>query len=180
MDLTFREGKRDDVRAVAQLHADSWRRTYRGMYRDDFLDGGILDERKSVWAERLANNPDPRRLVLLAERDAALIGFICAYGDEHPHLGSLVDNLHVAYEHQRSGIGRALMRRAAEWLAERHPDSGVYLGVLERNERAIRFYEALGGRRDGPHMAPSADGTEVSAYHMLWESPAALVAGCGR
>jgi ribosomal protein S18 acetylase RimI-like enzyme len=179
MDLTFREGKRDDVRAVAQLHADSWRRTYRGMYRDDFLDGGILDERKSVWAERLANNPDPRRLVLLAERDAALIGFICAYGNEDPQLGSLIDNLHVAGAHQRSGSGRELMRRAGLWLAERYPDSGVYLGVLEQNERAIRFYEALGGRREGPQMTTSG-GTEVSAYHMLWESPTALVAGCGR
>jgi ribosomal protein S18 acetylase RimI-like enzyme len=178
MDLTFREATRSDVPAVAQIHAESWRRSYRGMYRDDFLDGGILDERKGVWAERLANNPDQRRYVLLAEAGEALVGFICAYGDEHPRLGSLIDNLHVAYDHQRNGIGRELMRRAGNWLAERYPGSGVYLGVLERNERAIRFYEALGGHREGPVDATSADGSIVSSYHMCWDSPATLLAGC--
>jgi len=176
-EVTFREATADDARAIALLHADSWRRNYRGIFRDEFLDQGILDERRGVWTERLINNPDPQRFVLLAEQDGALAGFICAYGDEHPRLGSLIDNLHVAHDRQRAGIGRELMRRAGVWLAERFPRSPVYLDVLERNERAIKFYAAVGGRREGPLMTAGADGTRVSSYHVIWESPGALIEG---
>jgi ribosomal protein S18 acetylase RimI-like enzyme len=180
MDVAFREATADDVRAVAELHADSWRRHYRGIFRDDYLDEQVADDRTGTWAARLVQHPDQRRFVLLAERDAKLVGFICAYGDHDPRLGSLIDNLHVAGAHQRAGIGRALMRHAAAWLDERYARVGIYLDVLVANDRAISFYEALGGAREGPVTVPSADGTMVSSYHYRWETPRALIAGCGR
>jgi GNAT superfamily N-acetyltransferase len=36
--VSFRAAGRDDARAVAELHADSWRRHYRGAYSDALLD----------------------------------------------------------------------------------------------------------------------------------------------
>lgn len=177
----MRHAKSDDASAIARLHADSWRRTYRGILRDDFLDSEIADERNGVWADRLIHNVDPRRGVILAEVDGALVGFICLYGDHDEQLGSLVDNLHVAAERQRGGVGRTLMRAGARWLCEAgYEASGVYLDVLERNEQAIQFYDALGGLREGPREQNSPDGTRIMSYHMLWASPAALIACCDR
>jgi hypothetical protein len=37
--VSFRAAGRDDARAVAELHADSWRRHYREAYSDAFLAG---------------------------------------------------------------------------------------------------------------------------------------------
>jgi GNAT superfamily N-acetyltransferase len=37
-DLRFRAAGPGDAQAVAGLHADSWRRHYRGAYADSFLD----------------------------------------------------------------------------------------------------------------------------------------------
>jgi ribosomal protein S18 acetylase RimI-like enzyme len=177
-DLTLREAFGDDVTAVAELHADSWRRNYRGIFSDEYLRTRVLDDRNGVWADRLLHHTDPQRYVLLAHAGSQLAGFICVYANEHPRLGSLIDNLHVAAAHQRRGVGRQLMRAAAQWLDKRFGDIAVYLDVLEGNRRAVSFYEALQGRRQGPFQTVAADGTTVSSYHMIWENPAALVAGC--
>jgi hypothetical protein len=37
-----------DSAAIATLHADSWRRHYRGAYSDQYLDGNIVEERQAV------------------------------------------------------------------------------------------------------------------------------------
>src|SRR6478752_4827506 len=52
-DVGFRLARAADALAVAALHADSWRRHYRGAYSDAFLDGDVLKDRRSVWEARL-------------------------------------------------------------------------------------------------------------------------------
>ena len=42
--LQFRFGDRRDANAIAALHADSWRRHYRGAYSDAFLDGDVAGQ----------------------------------------------------------------------------------------------------------------------------------------
>jgi len=37
----FRPARASDSEAIAALHADSWRRHYRGAYSDAFLDGDV-------------------------------------------------------------------------------------------------------------------------------------------
>ena len=59
--------------AVATLHAESWRRHYRGAYSDAFLDGDVFADRLAVWTKRL-READPRRCTILAE-DESLVGF---------------------------------------------------------------------------------------------------------
>ncbi|HEV2638724.1 MAG TPA: hypothetical protein VGX23_26485 [Actinocrinis sp.] len=63
--VTFRAAGPHDVDAIAALHADSWRRHYRGAFADSYLDGDVLGSRREVWAERLLCEPpggDPSRL----------------------------------------------------------------------------------------------------------------------
>ncbi len=67
--MRYREATADDVEAIAQLHADSWRRNYRGAFRDAFLDGPVVGERRTVWAERLTR-PASSRYTVVAEQDA--------------------------------------------------------------------------------------------------------------
>jgi ribosomal protein S18 acetylase RimI-like enzyme len=142
--LSLRAAGPDDAEAVALLHADSWRRHYRGAYADSFLDGDVVGDRLAVWSSRLAA-PDNSATVL-AEDGAGLVGFVHVAFDADDRWGSLIDNLHVVRDRQRSGIGRALMTRAFEAVAERGAGKRVYLWVLEQNTAAQGFYQAMGGR----------------------------------
>src|SRR5687767_9227503 len=85
--VTFRPAHPDDAERIALLHTESWRRTYRGMMTDEFLDGGALANRRQVWHERLhASNPG--QFVCVAECGPELVGFICAFAGEDAEWGS--------------------------------------------------------------------------------------------
>jgi ribosomal protein S18 acetylase RimI-like enzyme len=142
--LQFRPARLADAAAVAALHADSWRRHYRGAYSDAFLDGDVDADRTAVWKERLSVATG-RDHTLLAEQRGVVVGFVHTILGKDPIWGALLDNLHVAYKHKRRGIGARLLRLSAEFVAEQAPDSGLYLWVLEQNRSAQAFYQAFGG-----------------------------------
>ena len=171
--MTVRVAHPADAEAIALLHADSWKRTYRGMFRDEFLDGDVVTERRDVWKGR-CDRERLDQLVLVAEADGRLIGFICAYGDEDPEWGSLIDNLHVAAGHQGRGIGRRLLAEAGTWLAASYPGRGIHLWALEANGPARRFYERLGATQVGVVAHPSPGGGSAPNCRYVWPSADAL------
>jgi len=140
--LRFRSAGVDDAEQVALLHADSWRRHYRGAYADSFLDGDIEGDRRSVWSARLAVPVDAA--TILAEHDGELVGFVHVAFDDDPRWGSLVDNLHVLHSRRRAGVGTQLLGRAARAVTERATGNAMYLWVLQQNTDAQHFYRASG------------------------------------
>jgi GNAT superfamily N-acetyltransferase len=137
--VQFRLAGAADAEAVANLHAASWRRHYRGAYSDAFLDGDVVADRMAVWTDQL-REPDPHRRTILAE-DGALVGFANTFFDDDPTWGALVDNLHVGDGHRRRGIGSCLLAMTAGAVLDRPQKSGLYLWVLEQNVGAQAFYE---------------------------------------
>ena len=132
-----------EAEAIAALHAESWRRTYRGMMPDAFLDGPALEDRRRVWHTRLGT-AGADQLVIVAEDGARIIGFICVFARGDDGWGAYIDNLHVAHDRKQRGLGRALMRQAAEWICATQPGGGVYLWVMEANANARGFYDRRG------------------------------------
>ncbi|HTJ67106.1 MAG TPA: GNAT family N-acetyltransferase [Actinospica sp.] len=143
--MEVREAGVDDAEQIASLHADSWRRFYRGAYSDSFLDGDVLSDRLAVWTARLAE--PSHSATVLVEDSTGLAAFVHVILDEDEQWGSLVDNLHVRHDRQRNGLGRVLLHRAAAAVADRAKQRGMYLWVLDQNDRAQRFYAAMGGER---------------------------------
>jgi len=175
----LRSATSSDADAIASLHARSWRENYRGAFLDAFLDGDLPGERLAVWRARL-ERPADNQLVEVAIDGAQLAGFVCVYGAHDPRWGSLIDNLHVARECKRSGIGSALLARAADWLAAHHTDTPVYLLVLESNTPARSFYARLGGHDEGASTMESHGGARVRSCRYTWTRPQRLRAGAQR
>jgi len=171
--VIFRTATAKDAEAIAHLHAESWRRTYRGAYSDTFLDHDVVADRVAVWTERFRSS-DPNAHTVIAEDDGALIGFVHTILDEDPTWGALLDNLHVAHDRKRSGIGAQLMAQSAAVVLERRPGSGLYLWVLEMNGVAQSFYDACGGEcvESAPWDAPG--GGTVMSLRYAWTDPAVL------
>ncbi|MHA6621194.1 GNAT family N-acetyltransferase [Pseudonocardia sp. DLS-67] len=138
-----RAARAGDAEQIATLHAASWRRHYRGAYADSFLDGDILADRRAVWSARLAEPAGS--ITVLAEDAGGLAGFVHVILDDDAEWGSLVDNVHVAHLHQRTGIGTALLADAAQGIRERATNPATYLWVLKQNAAAQQFYRARGG-----------------------------------
>src|SRR5688572_15478134 len=73
--MQYRHATATDTPGIPALHADSWRRNYRGAYLDSYLDGDVETERLAVWADRLAR-PRADRFTLVAEHDGAVAAFV--------------------------------------------------------------------------------------------------------
>src|SRR5262245_47990894 len=178
--VTLRVPSARDAEGVAALHADSWRRHYRGAYSDSYLDGDVAEDRRIVWSDRLGR-PSSSHCTIVAEHDGKLVGFGHTIFDEDLAWGALLENLHVTYAQKRSGIGTLLLAAVARAVIERAPKSGLHLYVLEHNTAAQAFYETRGGARAGqrpvrpPGGVPSRiTGTPV-AYRFAWPEPSVLL-----
>ncbi len=165
--MKFQDAGVADASRIAALHAASWRRAYRGMLSDDYLNGDILSERTKVWTDRLTT-PKPKQRVLLAEIAGQLAGFACAFGSEDPSLGTLLDNLHVSHEFQRRGIGAKLMSEIASWCQAQFAGEGIFLWVLEPNWPARQFYEQLGATKVDEDVWSSPDGGSLTSLCYAW------------
>ncbi len=175
----FRPAGPADAGAIAALHADSWRRHYRGAYSDAFLDGDVVLDRLGVWTDRL-NRRDPGSRTIVAEPEGALIGFAHVVFDEDPTWGALLDNLHVADPHRRRGVGSGLLTQVTMAIAGRRHRTGLHLWVLEQNADAQGFYEAHGAKRvERARVAPPGgiasrlDGSPHKLRY-AWDDPIAL------
>jgi GNAT superfamily N-acetyltransferase len=165
--VRYRKATPDDVAAIANLHADSWRNTYRGAYSDEYLDGPVFEERLAVWQKRLSS-PPPNQYVVIAEDGGRIVGLACAYGEQDAELGTLLDNLHVRVDLHKSGIGKRLVSEIARWCVARYPQSPLYLGVLEQNLNAQQFYKRLGAHDVRGEIARSPSGDAVPSRIYAW------------
>ena len=180
--LRFRAACPGDAHAIAGLHADSWQRHYRGAYSDAFLDNDAAGYLLPLWTERLAI-PDPRARTILAEHDGAVAGLAHTIIGEDTTLGAFLDNLHVAHELKRQGVGTRLLALTARAVLDASPEAGLYLWVLEQNSDARAFYSSRGGiceeRDEVP--PPGGDAARLNGKPMglkyVWRDPSKLLAG---
>lgn len=147
--MIVREANFSDASAIAKVHVDSWRTTYRGLVPDDFLANLSYEQRQSMW-ERHLNNTDSETFVYVAEDESGqVVGFVSG-GPERTghqvHRGELYA-IYILEACQRRGIGRGLFEAVVERL-ERGGLSSMLVWVLADNP-SRRFYESLGGELAG-------------------------------
>ncbi len=159
---------------IASLHWASWAATYGDVLTPDYLARIAPEERQRLWATRLSA-PAAHQIVLVAEQAAQVIGFTCLYLAEHQQWGTYLDNLHVAAGWQGQGVGKRLLRAAAQVCEERCPGLGLYLLVNQANQRAQHFYQAQGALNAQPAVWHAPDGSVVPTFIFRWEQASALV-----
>ncbi len=170
--MTFRIATATDVPRIAALHARSWQETYRGIMPDEFLDHEVDAERLHVWQERF-DEEDLNRQVILAEEASQLAGFACVYMGNDPVYGALLDNLHVTSAYKGRGLGKALMKKAAEWVHQQDTTSPFYLWVYEKNYMARAFYDSLGAINQ-----ETVAGEYAVVLRYVWPNTQTVIAAC--
>ena len=144
--VEVREAKLEDAAGIARVRAESWRAAYRGIVPGEFLEAIDVAE----WAERQRHN--------MENEPAGLVAFVATIQDEvvgwaacgrnrekdTPYAGELF-TVYLLPDHWRRGIGRLLMKAAAQSLIERGMDSMI-LWVLGRELAGTTFLRSVGGQ----------------------------------
>jgi GNAT superfamily N-acetyltransferase len=95
--------------------------------------------------------PEPRAVLLVAESDGELAGFITGnaiYDSMRAADAFLLNDLYVAPESRRRGAGRALVAGLAAVARERGAGC-LWWGVDLGDQEAMLFYDALGAGDEG-------------------------------
>lgn len=163
-----------DAPAIAMLHANSWRSAYRGILRDEFLDGALDGNRRALWGYRLSDKTPNNQIILVDEEAGQIRGFACAFIDADPEWGTLLDNLHVVPELKGQGLGRRLLAAIAAKVLQNASRPVLHLWAYEQNHDARRFYERLGGVATACEAEPALDGTRINAVRYFWDQLADL------
>ena len=87
--------------------------------------------------------------------DGTLSGYLkindtSAQTDLHDELSLEIERIYVAEAFQKKGVGKFLLEHAIN-SARQKQKKYIWLGVWEKNERALRFYEQNGFYRIGTH-----------------------------
>ncbi|NND05213.1 MAG: GNAT family N-acetyltransferase [Saprospiraceae bacterium] len=161
--------KSTDAHVISDLHVQSWKKHYKGIVSDHYLEYIIEKERFAVWQER-CTSPSSDQLTMIAEVADSPCGFVCAFAYHHEEFGAYIDNLHVLHQHQGQGIGFQLLVRMALEIHTFDPTiQECYLWVFEKNNGAIAFYERAGGKKEERENRDCPDGASYPCLRYSWQ-----------
>lgn len=155
--MNIRPATFDDIPIIAALHVAGWKGAYGGIVDQGYLDSLTVEKRIGDWTNWLASGESK---VFLADVGGISAGFVVIGRTKTPPPGSSpirpshsgeVYALYLHPDYWRRGIGRALLRHAAQELkAQKH--TTMCLWVLDGNQRGNAFYKAMGGQKLGGKM----------------------------
>jgi GNAT superfamily N-acetyltransferase len=157
-----------DAEAVERIRVRGWQTAYRHVFPSDGLDQLQVDAAR--WRRQI-ETPPPGWTVFVAEEDERILGFVAVGPSRDGTRGGELYAIYVDPDSWSSGVGRALIERAEERLAERYDHATLW--VLDNNPRARRFYELAGWMPDGANKYEERLGVaalEVRYYKRLRSS----------
>ncbi len=173
----IRPGRVDDAQAIARVHVDTWRTTYRGIVPDEFL--ANLDYARSAekWAQLLGATEGKTRVFVAENECGEVVGFACGGPIREPLPGydGELYAIYVLKAYQGRGIGRALVASVAGDLLGRGYRSLVIWVLRDNPSRG--FYEALGGRMIA-EKTTEIGGTEQVEVGYGWPDLASVSGEC--
>ncbi len=147
-----------DAKAIAEIHAAAARAAYADILPEDQLLALAPATREAKWREAIEFS-EPQ--VQVAVLDGEVVGFVGYDRSRDPKTPSTTGEIWAIYlkpEHWGKGAGVALWDAARDGLEEEGCTT-VTIWVPLRNERAMRFHELAGFKREMKTAKTTAIGT---------------------
>ena len=161
---TIRIAQLEDCAAIAHVHVESWRTTYKDIVPIEHHPS--YDRRLSMWQQVLSTASREGITLVAINKQGELIGFLDSSSrprDDELDYQVELTAIYLLKAAQGYGSGRRLMQAFAKQLLQMGYDS-MLLWVLTQNP-ARHFYEALGGIQIATGLFPlGGTAYEVVAY----------------
>ncbi|KAA0956417.1 GNAT family N-acetyltransferase [Planococcus sp. ANT_H30] len=142
--MHIRKAEQKDASAIAKVHVDSWRTTYKEIMSSDFLNGLSYEKRIELWEENLLEKENHK--IVAETSDGIIVGFGTAAkrkSNTVERSGDLT-SIYLFEDYQGQGIGKMLLKDL--FLFFKHLDyERVFVEVLEDNKTRF-FYEYYGAK----------------------------------
>ena len=173
--IHIRVAERADAPGIARVHAATWKEAYRGILDDAYLESLSQKRLATRWRATLDHREeDLDEQVFVAVQGREVVGFLTlgASREAFAPWESEIGMIYVLKENRGAGIGRVLMKAAADHSIRR----GMFscgLWVLRDNGGGRDFYEVLKGETTG-RKTDSVGGQLVQLVAYWWRDVATL------
>ncbi|BAT61821.1 putative acetyltransferase [Variibacter gotjawalensis] len=138
-----RRAKTCDAAALAEIHDETWRNTYRGIIPGSELEK-LISRRGPAWWQSAVRKGSRISLLVFGEQLAGYANYGRNRARSLSYEGEIYE-LYLRPEFQGLGFGRRLFSAARRDLQASGMKNCV-VWALSDNDNAIEFYRALGGR----------------------------------
>ena len=140
--MHIRKATLEDAPAIAKVHVDSWRTTYKGIIPQSFLDKLDYDKRTELWINNISN-PINEVFVALND-DEQVVGFATGSKREKNREADAADltSIYLLEQWQGFGLGKLLLKAVMEDFHEKG-FTKAYVEVLAKNKTRA-FYQYYG------------------------------------
>lgn len=138
-DITLRNAIKEDTRQITQIIVEDWKKAYRGIIEDDYLDSLDVDKRYEIEVKRYDK-------YIVACDDNEVVG--CAWLEEMDDKDADCEiiALYVRYSQRNNGIGKILLDEAKTRFKQ-DGRKKMIIWCLKENHESRRFYEKNGGKQ---------------------------------
>ena len=153
MNVHFRPCTIEDLSELCSFSRDIFFETFKGACSPEDM-GAFLAEKYSVDQIR-SELQNPASFFFFLYMDSTLVGYIKineapAQTDINDIDALELERIYVSKEVQESGLGSYLMEQTVA-MAKQNGKKYIWLGVWEKNEKAISFYQKHGFCTTGTH-----------------------------
>ncbi|ANU23123.1 GNAT family N-acetyltransferase [Planococcus donghaensis] len=142
--MIIRQATKRDAPAIAKVHVDSWRSTYKEILPHEYLTSLSYKKRTTLWENNIADNTN---YIVVSETDA---GQITGFGTASKRVTNTVANsgdltsIYLLDEYHGQGIGKLLMKALFLHFKQLNYEK-IFVEVLEDNPTRF-FYEYYGAQ----------------------------------
>jgi ribosomal protein S18 acetylase RimI-like enzyme len=160
--MNIRRAVPSDAAALAEIAERTFRETFAKDNHPDDLNA-YLSQAYGESQQR-SELEDPQQPALLVEDDGKLIAYAQLRHQPSEHGDLEIWRFYVDSAHHGRGIAQNLMNACFETARQRGAKT-IWLGVWERNARAIAFYEKCGFHDIGSH--PFMVGSDLQTDRLM-------------
>jgi diamine N-acetyltransferase len=157
--VNIRYGTTEDAKMLSELAA----KTFYDTFAKDNTPQNIASYIKESFSSEIQLNElsDPDIIFLIAELDDIPIGYakLRMNSKDEAVKGTNpmeLERIYAVQEYLGKGVGKELMKASIHEAKERGCDS-IWLGVWEKNQKAIDFYKKWGFKEVGTHIFKLGD-----------------------
>lgn len=158
------EADRRDLQSISEVYTANWKRTYRGLLPQSFLDGLTVERAAEQWRTYLTGD---RHGIFVAYHQGIFWGFGAYRPDEEYPDCLYLDALHVPEEARGQGVGTALIK-AIGYRAVADGYERLSICVIRGNESARKLYTKLGAVHD-KYFIDAFHGTPANSEKLIWQ-----------
>ena len=140
MSIRIRHWRQDDIEVVRYILWETWKDSYAGFIPVDDLLTYFNEQYTPQKLEEQYNDANVKGFI--AEYNEVAVGYEKTFYNEKENR-FYVHQLYILSAYQNLGLGKKLMRSAAEAAHSMDMDK-IWLGVMVKNELAVLWYKKMG------------------------------------